>query len=546
MPNAVAVWKCVDSAIQRMATFTGGQTTVSAYLRLQTERINYGELIIQKTSEDGKKSGFTFKVTRDTDNWSVTVKTDDNGTAKISELPVFRGGTSTLIQYTVTEINTPSSYRQPKPQTITLTAKSSVTVQFENTLIRGTLEICKVDADGKTPLAGAVFEIMDSDKNVIATETTGKDGKITVSDLRSGYYREISAPQGYELDSTVYPFTVEKDRQIIQIVRKNTPSAGSVSIRKITPDGKTLNDVSFLLQYSIDGGTAWSPICARKEADPISVGSCTSEGISDGVLTTGEDGKVTFNGLQVKNQNVTVLYRITEVRTKNGFQLLGEPLFEGSLPQAVIDTGRKASVSLYKYDFTSAHADGVLGDNTYISTGYADENVENTLMPYAIEGVVFSYAKIADLAVHAETKDGEHQNMLLYKLPGGDKTTALMNCLDLTSENAYKTDRGDLYFTSDTLIDALSNHLNTAESRTKNALEAFIRQNGTSMPETDSTGHTSAAELEQGLYAGIRRHRQPERSHLNVVAHQHGVFGHFNGRLPFLRVRIKPLKAVLG
>lgn len=33
-----------------------------------------------------------------------------------------------------------------------------------------------------------------------------------------------------------------------------------------------------------------------------------------------------------------------------------------SVPQAVIDTGRKASVSLYKYDFTSAHADGVLGD----------------------------------------------------------------------------------------------------------------------------------------------------------------------------------------
>ena len=48
--------------------FYGGQTTVSAYLRLQTERVNYGELIIQKTSEDGKKSGFTFKVTRDTDN----------------------------------------------------------------------------------------------------------------------------------------------------------------------------------------------------------------------------------------------------------------------------------------------------------------------------------------------------------------------------------------------------------------------------------------------------------------------------------------------
>lgn len=158
--------------------FTGGQTTVSAYLRLQTERVNYGELIIQKTSEDGKKSGFTFKVTRDTDNWSVTVKTNDNGTAKISELPVFREGTSTLIQYTVTEINTPSSYRQPKPQTITLTAKSSVTVQFENTLIRGTLEICKVDADGKTPLAGAVFEIMDSDKMSSRLRPPAKTAKL--------------------------------------------------------------------------------------------------------------------------------------------------------------------------------------------------------------------------------------------------------------------------------------------------------------------------------------------------------------------------------
>lgn len=159
-----------------------------------------------------------------------------------------------------------------------------------------------------------------------------------------------------------------------------------------------------------------------------------------------------------------------------------------SVPQAVIDTDRKASVSLYKYDFTSAHADGVLGDNTYISTGYADENVENTLMPYAIEGVVFSYAKIADLAVHAETKDGEHQNMLLYKLPGGDKTTALMNCLDLTSEDAYKTDRGDLYFTSDTLIDALSDHLNTAESQAKKRTGSFYPP-------------------KRHLYAGNGRHR---------------------------------------
>lgn len=38
-----------------------------------------------------------------------------------------------------------------------------------------------------------------------------------------------------------------------------------------------------------------------------------------------------------------------------------------SVPQAVIDTDRKASVSLYKYDFTSAHADGVLGEHVHFN-----------------------------------------------------------------------------------------------------------------------------------------------------------------------------------
>lgn len=124
-----------------------------------------------------------------------------------------------------------------------------------------------------------------------------------------------------------------------------------------------LNDVSFLLQYSVDGGTAWSPVYARKETDSISVGSCTSAGISDGVLTTGEDGKVTFSGLQVKNQNVTVLYRITEVRTKNGFQLLGEPLFEGTLPQDVNGTPQQditiTAVNGHQFELPAAGGNGM-------------------------------------------------------------------------------------------------------------------------------------------------------------------------------------------
>ena len=81
------------------------------------------------------------------------------------------------------------------------------------------------------------------------------------------------------------------------------------------------------------------------------------------MLTTGEDGKVTFSGLQVKNQNVTVLYRITEVRTKDGFQLLGEPLFEGTLPQDVNGTLQRditiTAVNGHQFELPAAGGNGM-------------------------------------------------------------------------------------------------------------------------------------------------------------------------------------------
>ena len=51
---------------------------------------------------------------------------------------------------------------------------------------------------------------------------------------------------------------------------------------------------------------------------------------------------------------------------------------------------RKASLDLYKYDFTSANEAGILEWDTYVSTGLPDKAVEAALAPYAIQGVVFS------------------------------------------------------------------------------------------------------------------------------------------------------------
>ena len=65
--------------------------------------------------------------------------------------------------------------------------------------------------------------------------------------------------------------------------------------------------------------------------------------------------------------------------------------------EAIIDTSRTTSLTLYKYDLTTAENDGVWAENSYVSTGFQDDAVNTALSPYAIQGVEFSYVKIADL-----------------------------------------------------------------------------------------------------------------------------------------------------
>ena len=49
-----------------------------------------------------------------------------------------------------------------------------------------------------------------------------------------------------------------------------------------------------------------------------------------------------------------------------------------------IDSGRKASLSLYKYDITAASEDGAWNTASYVSTGVQDDAVTDKLAQYAI------------------------------------------------------------------------------------------------------------------------------------------------------------------
>ena len=179
-------------------------------------------------------------------------------------------------------------------------------VTRENTPIKGSIEVLKVDAETKQPLAGVVFRLFDANGNKIADGTTDTTGKVTFSGLRLGkyFYQEISSLDGYVLDETKYDFILTTANLNIKVTRENVPAKGSITARKVDATGSPLTGAELLLETSADGKT-WTEV---------------------GRVTTDKTGTAKWSDLKIGTQ-----YRITEVKAPAGYTLLTEPLFTGTL-----------------------------------------------------------------------------------------------------------------------------------------------------------------------------------------------------------------------
>ena len=177
--------------------------------------------------------------------------------------------------------------------------------------------------------------------------------------------------------------------------------------------------------------------------------------------------------------------------------------------EPTIDTSKKASLSIYKYDITAASKDGVWDAESYVSTGLHDDAVIDKLSKYAIQGVEFTYLRVADIAMNNELLDGQRQVGVLYGFVGSDRSDAVLSAIGLTASDAHKTETGVNYFTSDSLNNKLAAALAANATNVKNALETAVKNGGVAMTETDATGHTSASNMEQGLYLVVET-RVPE------------------------------------
>ena len=177
--------------------------------------------------------------------------------------------------------------------------------------------------------------------------------------------------------------------------------------------------------------------------------------------------------------------------------------------EPTIDPGKKASLSIYKYDITTVSSDGAWDAESYVSTGLHDDAVIDKLSKYAIQGVEFTYLRVADVTTSNEPVDGQRQVGVLYGFDSSDRSTAVLSAIGLTAADAHKTAGGINYFTSDVLNNKLSTALTANATTVKNALETAVKNGGVAMTETDTAGHTFADQMEQGLYLVVET-RVPE------------------------------------
>ncbi len=184
-------------------------------------------------------------------------------------------------------------------------------------------------------------------------------------------------------------------------------------------------------------------------------------------------------------------------------------LITTAFAEPTIDPGKKASLSIYKYDITKAGNDGAWDAESYVSTGLHDDAVIDKLSKYAIQGVEFTCLRVADITMNNEVLDGQRQVGVLYGFDGSEHSNAVLSAIDLTAADAHKTEGGINYFTSDSLNNKLAAALAANATNVKNALETAVKNGGVAMPETDASGHTSASDMELGLYLVVET-RVPE------------------------------------
>ena len=241
--------------------YAGQETALVSITANEGEAIEndliYGAVSGKKYDEDGNALGGAligiFKTGTEEFTAETAIQTTtsaDDGSFSFEKVPY---GT-----WIIREIESPTGFvlsDEEIPVTIG-SVDEVVEVELVNEFITGSIELTKVDEDyPDNKLTGAVFEVyadkngdgkLDDGDELLGEMAELGDGVYQMSDLRYGKYlvRETKAPEGFLLDTNVYPVSIEEDGKIYTVENEagvgfiNAAQKGSLKIVKTSSDGK--------------------------------------------------------------------------------------------------------------------------------------------------------------------------------------------------------------------------------------------------------------------------------------------------------------------
>ena len=172
-----------------------------------------------------------------------TITTGTDGIAETTKA-IYKG-----YSYTVTEIEAPKGYSisDEPTQTIKLVEQQAeFVVDFDNEQNTIPFEITKTDISTGELIPDCTFEILNENNEQVITGTTDENG-IAHFQLAIGkyFYREISAPDIYEIDDTPYQFEITENDDIVKAEMTNKKKSGSIKVTKTTTGNLNIEGIKF-------------------------------------------------------------------------------------------------------------------------------------------------------------------------------------------------------------------------------------------------------------------------------------------------------------
>lgn len=350
--------------------------------------------------------------------------------------------------YTVTEIEAPKGYSisDEPTQTIKLVEEQTeFIVDFDNKQNTIPFEITKTDISTGELIPDCTFEILNENNEQVITGTTDENG-IAHFQLAIGkyFYREISAPDIYEIDDTTYPFEITENDDIVKSEMTNKKKTGSIKVTKSTTGNLNIEGIKFFATGISDTNKD-----LKFEATTNENGVAMFDKLVIGKYVITEDGStVPAAYLTADEQEVTVEYNETaEVAFENiektgsikvQKRTEGQKNVEGITfyLKGTSDTGREINIpattnkdGIAVFENVPIGTYSIIEDEETVPYGYlvADEKEVTVIYAETVDAEILNNEQTGTIKVHKRTEGDLNISGITFYLKGTSDTGREIN-----------------------------------------------------------------------------------------------------------------------